>query len=155
VWPLVVAANTTARELQSELRAFRPTLVPDRAVIITPVIAVVCVVAYIACLIFGGKGPSPTRESMVRFGALLGVLAVFYHEIWRLFTCVFLHFDPLHIAMNMWCLLASGPTVERFFGRVGFTALYLFAGVGGAIASLWIHPTFLCAGASGAIFGVF
>jgi rhomboid protease GluP len=57
--------------------------------------------------------------------------------------------------MNVWCLLAVGPIVERFYGRFAFTALYGIAGLGGSIATLWYHPVVTSVGASGAIFGLF
>jgi rhomboid protease GluP len=68
---------------------------------------------------------------------------------------MFVHFGLLHLILNLWCLLWFGPLVERLFGTLGFAALYLLSGLGGAIASLWYHPMVLSAGASGAIFGIF
>ena len=77
------------------------------------------------------------------------------HEYWRLFTSMFLHIGFLHLFFNMWCLLAAGPMIERFFGNLGFAAVYVVSGLGGSLASLAVHPLLVCAGASGAIFGIF
>jgi rhomboid protease GluP len=41
------------------------------------------------------------------------------------------------------------------YGSLAFTALYLAAGLTGSIASVAIHPQFVSAGASSAIFGIF
>ena len=97
----------------------------------------------------------PKNEAMYAWGAIFGPAVVFQGQLWRLPASMFLHFGLMHLAMNMWCLVSTGPVVERFFGHLSFAALYLIAGLGGAIASLVVHPTGLCAGASGAIFGVF
>ena len=67
---------------------------------------------------------------------------------------MFLHFGLLHIALNMWVLIALGPQVERLFGSACYLLLYLFSGLCGSVASLWWHPGINSAGASGAIFGV-
>ena len=92
---------------------------------------------------------------MLEWGASFGPSVVFDGQVWRLLTSMFLHFGLIHLAMNLWCLLTTGPVVERFFGHLGFAAIYVLSGLGGAAASLFVHPTFICAGASGAIFGVF
>jgi rhomboid protease GluP len=67
---------------------------------------------------------------------------------------MFLHGGLLHILLNMWCLGTSGPLIERLYGNAGFALLYLFAGLGGSLASAWWHPMVVGVGASGAIFGV-
>ena len=66
---------------------------------------------------------------------------------------MFLHIGIIHLVMNMWCLLSMGPTVEKFFGHLGFVGIYFLSGIGGGIASLRMHPTIL-AGASVVLFGV-
>jgi rhomboid protease GluP len=55
----------------------------------------------------------------------------------------------------MLILLSIGLFTERLFGRVAFTVLYLFAGIGGNLASLALHPFTVSMGASGAIFGLY
>jgi rhomboid protease GluP len=68
---------------------------------------------------------------------------------------MFLHSGFVHLLMNMWILLRIGPFTERLFGRVSFLVLYLFAGIGGDLASLAWHPASVAVGASGAIFGLY
>jgi rhomboid protease GluP len=155
VWPRVVAANTEARSLQAQIREFdNRTRVASR-VVVTPLIILACVVVYGAMLFRGVSAMNPTPLQLVAWGANFGPSVVSDHEVWRLFTCMFLHIGFFHLLLNMFCLISAGPVVERFFGHVGFTVLYVLSGIGGSLASLCVHPTIVCAGASGAIFGVF
>jgi rhomboid protease GluP len=98
---------------------------------------------------------NPTGPEILRWGANFGPSVVFDGLAWRLFTCMFLHFGLIHLALNMYCLGTAGPLIERFFGHATFAALYVLSGLGGSIASIWVHPTYIGAGASGAIFGIF
>ncbi len=68
---------------------------------------------------------------MLEWGASFGPSVVFEGQVWRLLTSMFLHFGLIHLAMNLWCLLTTGPVVERFFGHLGFAALYVLSGLGG------------------------
>ncbi len=123
-------------------------------VVVTPLVVVACVAIWLVMLAAGVSPLDPSREAMLGWGANFGPLVAMDHQPWRLLTSVFLHFGLVHLALNMWCLVAAGPTVERLFGNLGFAALYLLSGLGGSVASLWVHPVTICAGASGAIFGV-
>lgn len=73
---------------------------------------------------------------------------------WRLLTSVFIHAGFWHLFFNMLVLVQSGRIAERLFGTARFTAIYLFAGVTGSIASLLWQPGVNSMGASGAIYGV-
>lgn len=155
LWPVVVAAHAESRSLQAEIRGYQAqTLVASRA-LVTPFLAAVCGLVYVAMVARGISPLNPEPLQMLEWGASFGPSVVFEGQVWRLLTSMFLHFGLIHLAMNLWCLLTTGPVVERFFGHLGFAALYVLSGLGGAAASLFVHPTFICAGASGAIFGVF
>ena len=75
-------------------------------------------------------------------------------EFWRLFTCMFTHFDIGHIACNMFSLLIIGTRLERHLGSLKYLLIYVLCGLGGAIASLLLTRGF-SGGASGAIMGLF
>ncbi len=154
-WPRVTAAGSEARAFQAEIRSFQDrTFVVSRARV-TPALVAACVLVYAAMVARGVPAFRPSAGSVLAWGADFGPSVVFDHQYWRVFTSIFLHFGLFHLAMNMLCLATSGPVVERFFGHLGFAALYTLSGLGGSIASLWFHPTIISAGASGAIFGVF
>ena len=76
-------------------------------------------------------------------------------EWYRLLTSVFLHGSWLHLAFNMYVLFVLGPPLERLLGHVRFLALFLIAGLGGAVASFSFSTiNTVSVGASGAIFGL-
>jgi len=90
---------------------------------------------------------------LIDWGANKGSLTL-RGEWWRMVTSLFLHGSLLHLAFNMIALWQVGQLVERLFGSVRFTALYLIAGVCGSIASVMWNPNVNSVGASGAIFGI-
>jgi rhomboid protease GluP len=96
----------------------------------------------------------PQAGDLRPWGADYGPLTT-HGEWWRLLTAMFLHFGVYHLAINMAVLASVGPLAERLFGRAGFIVLYMFAGIGGNIASLTLNPLTTSAGASGAIFGIY
>jgi len=74
---------------------------------------------------------------------------------WRLLTSGFLHYNILHIGLNMYCLWWMGRVLEPSIGHVRFVALYFASLLAGALGALLLSPNSLTAGASGAIFGLF
>jgi membrane associated rhomboid family serine protease len=85
----------------------------------------------------------------------LGPVIVAYGEWWRLFTSGFLHYGPLHIALNMIALWVLGRDLEPLLGRLRFTAVYLVSLLGGGVAVfLFADNNIAVAGASGAVFGL-
>jgi rhomboid protease GluP len=153
-WPRAVAANGEARALQAEIRKFETLTTIATRPSVTQAFAGACVMVFLAMMARGVSAVSPTGEQLIAWGAEFGPSVVFDGETWRLLTAMFVHIGFAHLAINVLCLLTTGPVLERFFGHLGFAALYLIAGAGGSIASLWTHPTIICAGASGAIFGI-
>lgn len=71
----------------------------------------------------------------------------------RLFTPMFLHASASHLLVNAFSLYSTGPSVESWFGRRRFAALYLASGIAGNLLSFLCTPT-PSVGASGAIFGL-
>jgi rhomboid protease GluP len=158
-WPRVVDAGERARALRSEVRTFEGRSHVVLRTLVTPVLVLACIAVYAGTIAAstarGSAGLTPDREVMFGWGANFGASVVFDREFWRLFTSMFLHFGLIHLLANMYCLATAGPLVERLFGHLAFAGLYVLSGLGGAIASLCVHPTALSAGASGAIFGIF
>lgn len=121
---------------------------------ITPTL-VALTVGYFGLMTLMGVHPlSPQGQDLVRFGANFGPLTT-SGEWWRLLSSCFIHIGAMHIAFNMYVLWDVGRLVERILGNWGFLALYLTAGIGGSLASVWWNPVVISAGASGAVFGVF
>jgi rhomboid protease GluP len=102
----------------------------------------------------GADALSPTADWIAAHGGNYAPLTL-DGEQWRLFTSMFLHIGLLHLVMNMIGLVDGGRHVEKMYGRAGFIALYLVAGLAGSLASALRGTNVVSAGASGAIFGVF
>ncbi|HVV09138.1 rhomboid family intramembrane serine protease [Amycolatopsis sp.] len=76
-------------------------------------------------------------------------------EWWRLFTSGFLHYGPIHLAVNMFSLWILGRDMEVLLGKVRFAAVYVLALIGGGVSVFLLDDSNRAtAGASGAIYGV-
>jgi rhomboid protease GluP len=137
-----------------DARAVREAFAHTDAPFVTPLLIAANVVMFVVVTIYGNAILSPSPELLRRFGAAYGPL-VTSGEWWRLGAATFLHFGLIHLAFNLFVLASVGALTERMFGHVSFLLLYLLAGVGGSVASVWVHPFSVGAGASGAIFGLY
>jgi rhomboid protease GluP len=106
-------------------------------------------------LIMGPSAFTPTAQQLVDFGANFGPKTRLEWQAWRIITSCFVHAGILHLLMNMYVLFSLGRLAELFFGLRRFLMLYLCAGIGGALASMWWNPAVAGIGASGAILGIF
>ena len=135
--------------------AYYPVEPPERPrVFVTWVLIAINLAVFVLMVIRGVGLMDPSIDSLLKWGADFGPLTT-HGQWWRMLTSTFVHVGILHIAMNMYILLVSGPFVERLYGNVGFAVLYLLSGLGGSLVSLAWHPMLVSAGASGAIFGVY
>ncbi len=119
-------------------------------------------------LIFVIRALSPQLdEQLLLWGANNPIAVLQNGEIYRLFTSMFLHasiFDgaggyvfanSLHLIFNMYILYVIGIPVERLFGHVRFTLIYLLGGLTGSVLSAVLSSgNVYSVGASGAIFAV-
>lgn len=81
-----------------------------------------------------------------------------YHEVYRLFTSMFLHSGIKHLFNNMFVLFFIGRSLENETGKWKYLLIYLGSGIlGGIVSQLYYNgmgEQVLCVGASGAVFGV-
>ena len=112
-------------------------------------------IVYLVSAVLSGSIVDMDMRVLVDMGALYGPLTVGNGEWWRLFTAMFLHGGMTHILMNMVSLYIIGRGMEMYFDTKSYLSIYLFSGLIGGLASLYIHPQSVGIGASGAIFGVF
>lgn len=77
-------------------------------------------------------------------------------EIYRLFTCMFLHLGISHIFGNMIALLFVGKTVEKEYGRLHFLIIYFGTGlIASLVSAICNYNNYVVSlGASGAIYGI-
>lgn len=97
-------------------------------------------------------GRTTETLTLLRFGACEGTL-VWSGEVWRLATAMFLHVGWIHLLWNTYAAWGLCLVAERALGSARFGVTYLVAGVGGNCASAIGHHA-VCAGASGALFGI-
>jgi rhomboid protease GluP len=129
-------------------------VVPARSPFVTYGVMTLNILVFIAMVLSGVNLVSPSVGAVLAWGADYGPLTL-HGQLWRIVTSMFLHFGIIHIGMNMYVLYQIGPFTERLYGHLRYFVLYMLAGVGGSLVSLWIHPNDVGAGASGAIFGVY
>jgi membrane associated rhomboid family serine protease len=101
----------------------------------------------------GGAPINADEGSIFEHGALFGPL-VADGDWYRLISAAFLHYGPIHLAMNMLALWWIGRPLEAWMGPVRYLLLYLVAGLAGSAGALIANPQAVTVGASGAIFGI-
>ena len=84
-----------------------------------------------------------------------GVAILYGQQFYRMFTLMFLHGSPTHLAFNAIALYSLGRDMERIYGRARFLYVYFIGGFMGSLLSLAFRgPNEFTVGASGAIFAL-
>ena len=126
--------------------------------ILSPVNTLIVLANVIVFIITEVLGDTLDAGYMYECGAVFGPAIKEEHELYRLFTSMFLHFGVSHLSGNMVVLLLLGDNLERALGKVRYVLLYILsglcAGTCSVIYNLAQDTSVVCAGASGAIFGV-
>lgn len=101
---------------------------------------------------------SDNIEWMLKCGALYIPYVLEKGEVYRFISSMFLHFGIAHLFNNMLILWILGGMLENLMGHIRYVLLYFISGILAGIASIgyniFIGETPVCAGASGAVFGV-
>lgn len=124
-----------------------PTLVTNAIIVINLVIYTILAVL--------SQSLDINQDVLVNAGAQNTPLIEATGQYWRIFTAMFLHFSIFHVGLNMLSLFFIGRAVEIFYGKWRYLVIYLVSGIVGGIATFFLEPNALAAGASGAIFGIF
>jgi membrane associated rhomboid family serine protease len=109
------------------------------------------VVIFIIELITGGgvATHSPLVSSLGLIPALIS------YQPWTIITAIFLHYDLLHILVNMISLYFLGSFFLRAAGERSFLAVFFLGGLAGNALYILLAPQIsLAIGASGAIFAI-
>lgn len=80
--------------------------------------------------------------------------AVWHGAVWMLFTSMFLHANPAHLAGNAIFLLIFGTSLEEQVSVRKWLVTYFSSGLVGNIAFLFLGGDAIGVGASGAIWGL-
>ena len=99
------------------------------------------------------EGLDPDIAAYLSYGANFGPMTC-DGQWWRMLTNSFVHFGFWHLYGNMLCMITFGTILEMKIGHALFLSTYILTAFMGSLFSLFIHPTTVCAGASGAVFGI-
>lgn len=123
-------------------------------VIITPILIVLNVLAYVVTVVQSGSVQNNDNSDFFTSLSMIPAFAA-EGEWWRFLTSGFLHFGLLHLALNMAVLYIVGNHMEPELGRARFIGVYFLSLLGGSAAAFYFGT--VCqnlAGASGAVFGL-
>eukprot|EP00741_Cyanophora_paradoxa_P023333 tig00000254_g22540.t1 len=127
-------------------------------------IGVVSVIQVVLFIVSWALGATDMRNNPM-FGpstaSLLTLGANYYpletrpnYQIWRVFTCIFLHAGLFHIFFNLMAQIIFGRQCEPQWGHYRTGAVYIISGLMGSIFSAVMRPASLGVGASGALLGI-
>lgn len=123
--------------------------------VVVPVMIALNLLVFAFTAAQAGNLMSNNRSQLFDDWVLWPFAVVEFDEPWRLVTAGFLHYGPIHIALNMMALWILGRDIEPLLGRARFLAVYLLSLLGGSAAVFLLGPPETgTAGASGAVWGV-
>ncbi|HEY3261939.1 MAG TPA: rhomboid family intramembrane serine protease [Pseudonocardiaceae bacterium] len=123
--------------------------------LVVPVLIAINLAIYAITAAQAGSLAANDRAPLFDSWVLWPVGTVAQDEPWRLLTAGFLHYGPIHVALNMLALWIIGRDIEPVLGRVRFAAVYFLSLLGGSVAVfLFGSINSGTAGASGAVWGV-
>jgi membrane associated rhomboid family serine protease len=131
--------------------------VGSRVPIATMTLIGINVAVYLLMLTTGGiNGSLGTKLVEIPDGSRYPLEGVSQGAYWQLITSTFVHFQILHIGMNMVGLWIFGTFLEQELGRWRYLGLYLVSGLVGSVGVYLVAQPYVAAfGASGSVFGLF
>ncbi|MGA9526239.1 MAG: rhomboid family intramembrane serine protease, partial [Myxococcaceae bacterium] len=99
------------------------------------------------------RGGPLDLDAMVTFGGKAGPLVFDLAQLWRLMTANFLHWNLLHLGVNMFVLFNVGGALENAYRRLDYLFLLVVSGICTMGLSLWLAPDAVTVGASGMVYG--
>ncbi len=103
-------------------------------------------------------GDTADPKFMWSMGADFGPSLFKDYQFYRIFASMFMHFGFMHLAGNMVYLAVAGNLVERAIGHLRFFLIYMLSGIAAGFISTgyyyFTNQNTVCAGASGAIYGL-
>lgn len=109
-------------------------------------------------LIIAAGGSVSDLSYMLSMGANMGYLVFEDLQVWRLVSCMFVHFGLQHLVGNMFYLAILGNNIENVVGHLKYFLLYMLGGIGASLVSAawyyWNGTYTVSGGASGAIYAL-
>jgi len=146
--------NQPPQSAHEKVKDFFSIFIPTRGFFVTPLLIDINLVVFVLMVASGVNFFLPDGQSLLNWGANFRP-AIADREVWRLFTCCFIHIGIIHLLMNMYALLYIGMLLEPRIGLTRFLTAYVLTGIAASVVSVWWHPFTISAGASGAIFGMY
>jgi membrane associated rhomboid family serine protease len=126
-----------------------------------PFVTISIITLNISILLYQFASPSSLENSVYSYGAIPQYIMNFervqpIHPALTIFSAMFMHGGPFHLAGNMLYLWIFGNNIEDTLGHVRFIIFYLFCGVISTYTHTITEPHSLIpmVGASGAISGI-
>jgi len=124
-------------------------------VVAVPVLVALNLAVFVITAAQAGSAGNNEAASLFGSWVLWPVAVVEFGEPWRLVTAGFLHYGPIHVALNMIALWILGRDIEPLLGRARFIAVYVLSLLGSSVAVfLFESVNSGTAGASGAVWGL-
>lgn len=120
---------------------------------ITLVIGIICVLYCIVVNVVAFNLENANVAAILS-GAYYKLNVVGLHEYWRFFTAGFMHFDVLHLAINMIAFVNLGTAMERVFKKWQYISILLASILVGNIFAFICEGNILALGISGGLFGL-
>ncbi|MCQ2530370.1 MAG: rhomboid family intramembrane serine protease [Lachnospiraceae bacterium] len=139
-------SSVSAKRMKNKLKSFP---------FVTVALIAINVIWFIVLLF---KGDPSKASYMAEMGASYGPYVFEDHQFWRILTSMFMHFNFQHLLGNMIYLGIAGFNLEKTIGHVKYILIYMLSGIGAGLLSCAYYyftgVNTVCAGASGAIYGL-
>ncbi|KAI5066899.1 hypothetical protein GOP47_0017427 [Adiantum capillus-veneris] len=96
----------------------------------------------------------PSSSALSKMGGISSDTVADKHQLWRPFSCIWLHAGVVHLLVDLISLLFVGIRLEQEFGCVRVGCIYFLSGIGGSLFSLLFIENRVSVGSSGAVFGL-
>lgn len=147
---IIDVTNGINKKTEEENKMYENLFKPKK-IVVTNILVILNILAFF--LVYALSGANLSGFNLLKYGGLNAML-VKQGEIWRLFTCAFLHGGILHLLFNMYSLYIIGNQLEQVVGKWKFLAIYVVSLLSASLMSSVINPNIVSVGASGAIFGL-
>jgi rhomboid protease GluP len=151
--PVMPVPSDTGEE-QQEQESILDLLTPGEGFLVTPLIALINILMFVAMVCAGLGFMSFKPEDLVAWGANFQPY-VTEGQWWRLVTCLFTHGGILDLVTSVYALVFIGLLLEPRIGKLKFILIYLVTGIVGACMSIWLNSDMVSGGSSVAIFGLY
>ncbi|KAF6155529.1 hypothetical protein GIB67_017884 [Kingdonia uniflora] len=96
----------------------------------------------------------PSSSTLDTVGALCRKSVIKQHQVWRLFTCPWLHAGFIHLVVNLASVIFVGIHLEQEFGPLRIGVIYMLSALFGSLGSAFFVQNIPAVGSSGALFGL-